>query len=272
MKRTPKVYFAGKVSKNCYRTKLLKCSRVMSEADALYDTPNGKIQYNGPYSLSCDHGCFHSYAHGIAVNSDPSMCTGWLTSPSGDAVIQATHLSPKQAIKLCINKIQSSDLMIAYIETLDCFGTIAEIGMASALNKPVILFIYKTFWREDIDSSHFQDDTMIRNNECYDDLWFMKNLPRVAPLPGFPDLAAIPKQFFPKSQSHKEKYHEYLLSEKWSNLRKKKIKEAGGRCQLCNKSGLLNIHHRTYDNVFNERLEDLIALCKKCHEKFHDKV
>jgi hypothetical protein len=74
-----------------------------------------------------------------------------------------------------------------------------------------------------------------------------------------------------KPKTHKEKYHEYLLSEKWLNLRKKKVKEAGGCCQLCSSKAALHVHHKSYDNVFNEQLADLIVLCKKCHEKFHDK-
>jgi hypothetical protein len=76
--------------------------------------------------------------------------------------------------------------------------------------------------------------------------------------------------FFIKQKSHKETYHEYLESPEWDERRKAKLDEAGYRCQLCNKASKLSVHHRCYDRVFNELPEDLIALCKKCHQKFHD--
>ena len=67
-------------------------------------------------------------------------------------------------------------------------------------------------------------------------------------------------------------YAEYLKSKHWLNLRKKMIETAGGRCQLCNKDGTLNVHHRTYERRGNESLSDLIVLCRACHAKFHDKL
>jgi len=73
-----------------------------------------------------------------------------------------------------------------------------------------------------------------------------------------------------KPKTHKEKYHEYLQSEKWDNIRRQKLAEANYKCQLCNASSSLSVHHRTYENVFNEQLSDLIALCDKCHKKFHN--
>jgi hypothetical protein len=75
----------------------------------------------------------------------------------------------------------------------------------------------------------------------------------------------------PKPKTHKEKYHEYLLSEQWVRLRDTKIKDVGNSCQLCSRREGLQVHHRTYDNVFNEKLDDLIVLCKHCHKKFHNK-
>lgn len=66
-------------------------------------------------------------------------------------------------------------------------------------------------------------------------------------------------------------YQDYIKSEAWKLLAKKKRQEAGNKCQLCNASGKLSVHHRTYENVFNESMDDLIALCGSCHAKFHDK-
>jgi hypothetical protein len=64
-------------------------------------------------------------------------------------------------------------------------------------------------------------------------------------------------------------YKQYLETEHWLCLRDKKLRNSKFRCQLCNASGELNVHHRTYENRGNEPLHDLIVLCRNCHEHFH---
>jgi len=70
--------------------------------------------------------------------------------------------------------------------------------------------------------------------------------------------------------SYKEKYYNYLQSPEWDEKRKAKLKEADFRCQLCNAEDKLSVHHRTYERVFEELQSDLIALCSRCHSKYHD--
>lgn len=43
------------------------------------------------------------------------------------------------------------------------------------------------------------------------------------------------------------------------------------RCQVCNLSGRLNVHHRSYENhgYENLHLEDLVVLCEGRHSQFH---
>jgi len=274
MGKAPKVYFAGKVSRECYRTKLLNNSRAMSYVDATYDTPKGKIQYNGPYALGCDHGCLHNLAHGGVGSTTNNGNTTWGYCEGSAGWLDGGHFQPGATTSRCLMQIRECDFVIAYIDTLDCFGTIAEIGIASAFYKNTFLFINKELWNIGFDKNGSWGDVYnpIQHGEVktYDDLWFIKNLPHVTPTPGFPTFSVIPSGFFPKQKTHKEKYHEYLLSEKWASLRIKKIAEAGGKCQMCNKNVSLQVHHRTYDNIFNEKLSDLIVLCKYCHKKFHN--
>ena len=72
-------------------------------------------------------------------------------------------------------------------------------------------------------------------------------------------------------RNHKQEYQEYLKSEKWKKLAAKKRKQADNKCQLCNNNkNTLHVHHRTYENLYKEKLKDLIVLCDKCHTKFHD--
>jgi hypothetical protein len=44
----------------------------------------------------------------------------------------------------------------------------------------------------------------------------------------------------------------------------------GNRCALCNEGGELHLHHRDYSRVGNEEVTDVIPLCKKHHEMFHE--
>jgi hypothetical protein len=64
-------------------------------------------------------------------------------------------------------------------------------------------------------------------------------------------------------------YKKYLETPEWKAKRERKLIDAGFRCQLCNESGELNVHHRTYKDRGNEDLRDLIVLCRGCHKKFH---
>jgi len=65
-------------------------------------------------------------------------------------------------------------------------------------------------------------------------------------------------------------YDKYLKSNHWQKKRKAAVKRAKCRCQLCNKTGKLFTHHRTYERLGQERNEDLFVLCGPCHDKFHD--
>ena len=264
------IYFAGKVRQNCWRYDLFKDLRVMSKHSKIYSTYKGEIQYNGPYALSCDHGCFHrGLGHGLLeCLGEPD---GGFMEMKNDYV--QCRIKPKQAVQNCLQHISDCDAVIAYIETLDCYGTLIELGYAASESKPVYLYIKASLWAE---SGYFD------NHDCghglekeKDELWFIKNLPNVKGIfIGAPTQENLPEELFPPQvkMTHKEKYRAYLESEKWKSIRNKKISESGNRCQLCNKSGLLNVHHRTYDNVFNEKMEDLIVLCRECHAHFHHKT
>lgn len=67
-------------------------------------------------------------------------------------------------------------------------------------------------------------------------------------------------------------YREYLQTPEWNERRKKSLRRAGYRCQLCNRNDLkLHVHHRTYERRGSENDGDLIVLCELDHAKFHDK-
>ncbi len=64
-------------------------------------------------------------------------------------------------------------------------------------------------------------------------------------------------------------YEEYLQSGRWRHKRLEAQKLARNRCQVCNAKGqILDTHHRTYERIGNELPEDLIVLCRPCHDTF----
>jgi 5-methylcytosine-specific restriction endonuclease McrA len=66
-------------------------------------------------------------------------------------------------------------------------------------------------------------------------------------------------------------YEKYITSSKWkrSSARKAELKSAGYRCRGCyapaDRGCALELHHRTYERLGNERPGDLTALCHDCH-------
>jgi 5-methylcytosine-specific restriction endonuclease McrA len=69
---------------------------------------------------------------------------------------------------------------------------------------------------------------------------------------------------------HKVKYHKYLNSIDWKAKKTRVMQQRGGRCEKCNSSYRIEVHHKTYERIFNERLEDLEVLCFQCHRKEHN--
>lgn len=65
-------------------------------------------------------------------------------------------------------------------------------------------------------------------------------------------------------------YAEYLATSHWDAVRRATLDRAQHRCQLCNElSGPLHVHHRTYERIGREADSDVIALCARCHDRFH---
>lgn len=67
-----------------------------------------------------------------------------------------------------------------------------------------------------------------------------------------------------------KKYQNYLLSNEWAQLKIDIYEARGRKCEQCGNTRQLHIHHLTYKNIYNEEPEDLIILCKPCHEKEHN--
>lgn len=67
-----------------------------------------------------------------------------------------------------------------------------------------------------------------------------------------------------------DEYKTYLQSDHWQTIRKIVLERDHYHCMLCGSKENLNVHHNCYQRVGCERLDDLITLCEKCHNNFHN--
>jgi 5-methylcytosine-specific restriction endonuclease McrA len=67
-------------------------------------------------------------------------------------------------------------------------------------------------------------------------------------------------------------YSEYLQSKHWNIMRAEALKRAGNKCQACGSRHHLNVHHNTYEHLWQEEPEDMVVLCSRCHQVFHDSL
>ena len=68
-------------------------------------------------------------------------------------------------------------------------------------------------------------------------------------------------------------YKEYLKTNHWLMLKARMYNKYKYKCAYCSTNKDLNLHHKTYDNVGNERVKDLVYLCSNCHKLVHaDKI
>ena len=71
----------------------------------------------------------------------------------------------------------------------------------------------------------------------------------------------------------REKYVEYLKSDKFKILKMRRLQIDEYRCQICFKKvdeKTSHCHHITYLRVLNEKISDLSTLCPCCHKKLHE--
>jgi uracil-DNA glycosylase family 4 len=64
----------------------------------------------------------------------------------------------------------------------------------------------------------------------------------------------------------KEKYGLYMASREWALIKEAVRARSGGICERCRLVPGENVHHQTYARIYRERLEDLLHVCRPCHE------
>lgn len=106
----------------------------------------------------------------------------------------------------------------------------------------------------------------------------MANLP-TQHKPSTPRSSSTPVEPAPKESTSTTPYtpkysskQDYLQSSAWQSRRKAVLKRDSYTCQKCGIIDVpLEVHHLHYANFTEEPLEDLVSLCRTCHQSIHDK-
>ena len=66
-------------------------------------------------------------------------------------------------------------------------------------------------------------------------------------------------------------YQDYLRTDAWIKKRRIVLERDSSVCQSCLEAKAIEVHHLTYDRIFEEPLFDLVAVCGPCHVRLHRK-
>ncbi len=64
-------------------------------------------------------------------------------------------------------------------------------------------------------------------------------------------------------------YEWYLGTNFWRAKRNEAMARANHVCQRCGERPATEVHHLTYERVFNEMAADLLPVCSPCHRTIH---
>lgn len=162
------IYLAGKIGNRDWRTQILSPEdSAINHADNV-DYPDlskpwpvrneaifGVHHYAGPYFSDCRHIGSGDDSHQAGANChDTVYCDGPCSScrgigqsddghdcgECGGTKVEQESMRCERADRLtyrCFDAIRRCDVLFAWIDSLDCYGTIVEIGYAVALGKSV---------------------------------------------------------------------------------------------------------------------------------------
>lgn len=66
-------------------------------------------------------------------------------------------------------------------------------------------------------------------------------------------------------------YGDYIHSEQWQSVRRRRLQLDGYQCQRCGTGTNLVVHHISYAHLGQPgEVEDLVTLCKACHSEVHE--
>lgn len=143
----PRIYLAGKITKNGWRNGLVSGidtneryeSRLAGDPwPILEGAVIDLFDYTGPYFTACDHGCAHSKVNRDSCFGDPKHePLGGLHGLQQEMCQEAARAD--QVFALCQEAIRQSDIVFAWITAPDLYGTVYELGIAHGQGIPTAI-------------------------------------------------------------------------------------------------------------------------------------
>lgn len=65
-------------------------------------------------------------------------------------------------------------------------------------------------------------------------------------------------------------YHEYLKTTHWIQKRRQALNHHGQFCCVCRSTNNIQVHHKSYSNLWDEAMDDLEVRCEGCHANAHE--
>jgi hypothetical protein len=136
----PRIYMAGKIGAHDWRHKLIPGLR--DDSSRLFD-PDFTLdcrsfRYGGPFFVSCDHGCYHGPAnHGAGIIDDG--CGDEWGNLSAEHSAHTLQARRRAIFAINRERVLRADHVFAFIESPDCYGTLVELGLASAKGIPIAI-------------------------------------------------------------------------------------------------------------------------------------
>lgn len=147
--RRPVVYFAGKISQADWRGTIVgdagvvngSCYVGFEDYPAEIFNPNytidcGTFHYGGPFFIACDHACHHGPdSHGVSEHEFEVHVGGAHAFEQG----MSREEIHRAVFDVNFERVKRADFVFAFINELDCFGTLIEIGHAQAWDKRLVI-------------------------------------------------------------------------------------------------------------------------------------
>jgi len=84
---------------------------------------------------------------------------------------------------------------------------------------------------------------------------------------------AIKTKLHAERLTRHQEYERYIReSDDWWAIRTKVMKRDDHLCQGCMEENASDVHHKNYVHLYDEILFDLVAVCRKCHDKIHRRI
>lgn len=64
-------------------------------------------------------------------------------------------------------------------------------------------------------------------------------------------------------------YRDYLKTPWWDFVHDRTLRHARNRCEMCG-GAATEAHHTTYERLGHERPDDMVAVCRQCHQHITD--